>query len=287
MPNPDILNKKVASYYENVSHLYEKYLNDHEHNNLHYGYTEDDADSIESTEESTNGLNQLLADTADIGSDDRVLFCGCGFGGPAIWVARNRGAETIGINIVERQLEEARKNASEAGVEDQTDFRYDDLTKMETIDDGEIDVVWAIEAVIYAEDKRDFFEQARRVLGDDGRLVVAEGFRTQRSFSGDEEQLLEKLKDGWAIPNLEHVDDFTAQMDETGFTNIEVNDITQNVRAFAEWQFLSRHYKYVFKLLHLAGLMSDAEYQHQLTRRYQYRTIQKDLLTYTVVSAEL
>lgn len=286
MPNPDVLNEKVASYYENVSHMYETYLDDHGHNNLHYGYAADEDSTIDSTEESTNGLNRLLAETADVGPDDRVLFCGCGFGGPAIWVAENRGAEAIGINIVERQLEQARENAEEAGVADRTEFRYDDLTKMETVEDGSIDVVWAIEAVIYAEDKRDFFDQAQRVLSEDGRLVVAEGFRTKREFSADEEQLLDKLRDGWAIPNLSHVDDFTAQMEEAGFRNVETNDITQNVKPFSEWQFLSRHYKYVFKLLHLLGLMSEDEIQHQLTRRYQYRTIEKDLLSYTVVSAE-
>lgn len=286
MANPDDLNKEIEDYWKSTNRLIETYLDDAGHENIHYGYHEGGSD-IENTASATNEMNHRLAEAADIGPDDRVLFCGCGVGGPAIWVAENRGAEVVGINIVEPQLERARENAVEAGVDDRAEFRYDDLTKMETVEDGAIDVVWAIEAVIYAEDKRDFVDQARRVLGDDGRLVVADGFRTERSLSEADEELLRKLADNWAVPNFALLDEFTAHLEDAGFRDVDVEVIQDHIEGFSRWQYIGRYQIYVFKLLQKLGVITEAEAKHQFNRHYQYQVFDRDLLKYCTVSAEL
>lgn len=287
MVNSKDLNQKIVDYWKSTSAIYDGYLEDEGHNNIHYGFSADTNGGVESTEDSTNKMNKRLAEIADIGSDDTVLFCGCGVGGPAIWIAQNRGAEAVGINIVGHQLEQARKNAKDAGVSDQTDFRYDDHTKMQTIDDGEIDVIWAIEAIIYAEEKRDFIEQAQRVLGEDGRFVVAEGFRAKRRYSEEEEKLLRELREGWSVPNLAHINDFVAHMEVEGFIDITVDDITENIEPFSKWQSIGRHIEYAIKLQQLLGLMLEAESKHLINQNVQYRNIQRNLIDYCIISASV
>ncbi|WP_374643759.1 class I SAM-dependent methyltransferase [Tabrizicola sp.] len=56
----------------------------------------------------------------------RVLDIGCGFGTLALTLARDTGAEVVGITLSEVQLAEARRRAREAGLEGQVEFRLQD-----------------------------------------------------------------------------------------------------------------------------------------------------------------
>lgn len=56
----------------------------------------------------------------------RVLDIGCGFGTLALALARDTGAEVVGITLSEVQLAEARRRAREAGLEGQVEFRLQD-----------------------------------------------------------------------------------------------------------------------------------------------------------------
>lgn len=286
MANSKKVNEEIKEYWNGASSIYDEYIEREGHTNIHYGYLETD-ESVEDTEQATVEMNQRLAKTANIQPDDTVLFCGCGYGGPAIWAAKEIGIDAIGINIVEDQLEQARKSARQAGVADQTDFRLDDHTKMDTIDDNEIDVVWAIESIMYAQDKRDFLDQARRVLGDDGRFVVAEGFKLKREMTEDERVIVDKLLDGWSVPNFAHIDDFTDYMNEIGFRAVESSDITENVEPFAQWMVIGRPYIYLCQFLKLVGRMNAQEVIHIKNMRHQHRVIKNDLMGYYIVSGSV
>src|SRR3546814_3015026 len=55
--------------------------------------------------------------------DGEVLDIGCGTGGPAIVLARDKGARVTAVDIEPQLLERGRRFAAKAGVADRVDFR--------------------------------------------------------------------------------------------------------------------------------------------------------------------
>lgn len=68
-----------------------------------------------------------MLEMADLDSSDVVYDLGSGDGRIVIRAARTYGARGVGIEIDAERIEEARKNAEEAGVTDLVEFRQADL----------------------------------------------------------------------------------------------------------------------------------------------------------------
>jgi cyclopropane-fatty-acyl-phospholipid synthase len=65
----------------------------------------------------------------------RVLDVGCGWGGLALTLARDRGARVVGITLSQEQLAVARGRAEQAGLGDRVEFRLQDYREVtETFD---------------------------------------------------------------------------------------------------------------------------------------------------------
>jgi len=71
-----------------------------------------------------------------------VLDAGCGVGGSAIWLAREKGAHVTGITITPHQVDAANKNAQRHKVADKVRFERRDFTAT-GYPDASFDVVWA------------------------------------------------------------------------------------------------------------------------------------------------
>lgn len=276
---------KVEQYYTTTQELYDESMDENDHSSIHYGYFDEEHTSRETA---VQNMNRVLANIADITKGDRVLHCGCGIGGPATWLAKNRGADVVGININKMQLDEAERLAEKRGVTDKADFRYDDHTEMATIKDDSIDVVWGLEAICYAEDKRDFIEEAQRVLHDGGRLVVADGYRAADHLSVPEKRMMGKWLNGWKVPNLAHVDEFEENLRDCGFADVEMRCIDENVLPFSRGTFLRSFPRYTkAKLGQLLGEVTQTEVDHIVACHYQYRTLRRGLWSYQIAYGEL
>ncbi len=84
--------EKVGHFYDLGSPYYLRVWGEH----IHDGYY---ATGRESAEDAQIALVRTLAAEARIGPHDSVLDVGCGVGGSSIWLAQNRGAQTLGITI--------------------------------------------------------------------------------------------------------------------------------------------------------------------------------------------
>ena len=68
-----------------------------------------------------------MLELAEVKSSDMVYDLGCGDGRIIIAAAQRYGARGVGIDIDPALIREARKNASQAGVDDRVEFREQDL----------------------------------------------------------------------------------------------------------------------------------------------------------------
>jgi len=84
---------------------------------------EPDVPYIPTTETAVKAMLELAA----VKSSDIVYDLGCGDGRIVIAAAKNYGARGVGIDIDPARIREAKKNASQAGVESRVEFREQDL----------------------------------------------------------------------------------------------------------------------------------------------------------------
>ena len=137
---------------------------------LNLGYWRDAAN----TDEASDALAMLVANTAQISSGDMVLDCGFGFGDQDIlWSQTLKPKRIIGLNVTESQVTKARERIALAGLGDRIDLRHGSATEM-PIESDSVDQVVALESAFHFHTRERFFREAWRVLRAGGRLVTAD-----------------------------------------------------------------------------------------------------------------
>jgi predicted O-methyltransferase YrrM len=123
----------------------------------------------------------------------RVADVGCGFGWSSIGLARGYpGVAVDGYDVDEPSVAAARRNAAEAGVGDRTSFVTADVGALSDDQAGAYDAVFAFECVHDMPDPVSVLAAMRRMVADDGVVVVMDE-RTEDRFQApapEVEQLL-------------------------------------------------------------------------------------------------
>lgn len=194
--------------------------------NMHYGYWEKDT---KTQRQASLRFNEVMAKTAFITSEDHVLDAGCGVGGASIFLAKTIGCKATGITITPRQVDLAYRNAEKAGVSHLVDFHEMDYQKT-TFPENTFTVVWGLESICYAESKKDFIKEAHRILKENGRLIVGDGFASKEHYEGKDAWLMQRWMDGWIVNNLKTPEQFKQYGKEAGFTQTDYHNVTKQVR---------------------------------------------------------
>ncbi len=116
-----IARRNVAHHYDISDELYDLFLGDTKQYTCAYFRRPDmTLEEAQTAKMAHIGAKLLLRPGM------RVLDIGCGFGTLAIALARDHGAQVVGVTLSEVQLAEARRRAAEAGLSDQVEFRLQD-----------------------------------------------------------------------------------------------------------------------------------------------------------------
>jgi len=100
----------------------------------------------------------------------KVLDLGCGDGTTAVPSAQ-LGAEVLGVDIARNLVEAGNRRAAEYGLPNLT-FREGDATNLQSIPDGEFDVVMSIFGAMFAPKPFDVAREMVRVTRPGGRVVM-------------------------------------------------------------------------------------------------------------------
>lgn len=161
--------KNVAHHYDIGNDMYRLML-DQEHMQYSCAYwSRDDMTLAEAQEAKLAHIASKLA----ISAGQNILDIGCGWGGMAIFLAKNFDVHVTGITLSEEQLPLARERATAAGVGERVSFEladYRDLSKRgQTFD--RIVSVGMFEHVGRAHFE-EFFESCARLLAEDGVMLM-------------------------------------------------------------------------------------------------------------------
>lgn len=275
--------RRVVDYYEQCLPDYRRFWGTEKNLSIHYGFFDE---QHRRHGDALVNMNRVLARMARIGPGDRVLDAGCGIGGSTIWLAVELGADVTGINIHRTQVEKARTLARRNNIENRARFVLGDFSDT-AFSDGSFDVVWGLESACYAEDKKKFLREAKRILRPGGRIVIADGFIKKDNLSDREKTDMERWLGGWAVPNLSDVEGFRRDLEEVGFRNIHYSDITRNVTPSSKRMFATGVVTFPGgKALELAGVRTKIQTGHMIAIFYQHITLRKGLWVYSIFYAE-
>jgi len=231
--------------------------------------------------------NQVLAEQANIHEDERVLDAGCGVGGSAIWLAKNIGCQVTGITLSKKQVRSALKNASQAGVTNKVHFKVMDYAKT-NFPDNSFHVVWAIESVCYAEDKKNFLKEAHRLLKPRGRIIIADFFKSKEHMNSKERRLYKGMVDGWRVKDFSTVNYIKKSLQEIGYKKIVIRDVTKNVQPLARRLYVAFFIGLVArKIISIWKTPSKRLMGNLWTSYYQWKALEKGLWTYDIINAEI
>lgn len=279
----EVQKKEIVNYYDTCETNYRRWWDLGNSLAMHAGYWD------ETTSTLTDALakeNEILAKIARIKPTDRVLDAGCGFGGSSLYLAQHIGCKVTGITLSERQTVVAHEEALKRKITPAPEFLVMDYTKT-SFPDASFDVVWAIESVCHAKDKRDFIKEAWRLLRSRGRLIVADGFHVRNEYTDAERRLLGKAVNGWAVDTMESIPNFDRYLRDQGFTKIIQQDATPHVLRSSRRLFL-----YSFPAIALSkigeylGWSTKTQTQDFLSYHYQFWAVRKQLCKYTFFCAE-
>lgn len=256
MDDSELDTDEIAGIYDELLKTYEKQWEQEGHRSLHLGYYDEDHDDPASAAMNTM---RVLSEAADVTESDRILNIGCGAGEDSVWNARAYGTTVVGVNISDQQLELARENAREHGVEELTTFRNDDFHELSTVDSDSIDLVWGLEAVSHSPDRARVVDQLHRVLVSDGRVAFTDLFLGPEEPPADAEPRIEQINEALGI-RLGRIDEFERALEDGGFENVTVRELTPGILPCTKRRRRFSRVAYpVGRVLSAVGVLSETQ----------------------------
>jgi cyclopropane-fatty-acyl-phospholipid synthase len=123
-----------------------------------------------SLEEAQEAKKRHIAAKLNLKPGQRVLDIGCGFGGMALYLARNYGVHVTGITLSTEQLQTARERAARQGLSRLVEFRFEDYRHTRGTFDRIVSV--GMFEHVGRPHYRQFFARLGQLLADDGAALV-------------------------------------------------------------------------------------------------------------------
>jgi tocopherol O-methyltransferase len=272
--------KEIITYYETTE---ASYVDGWDLNNsfaMHYGYKDASTKTFGDT---LLRMNAVLAATAKITKQDKVLDAGCGIGGSSFYLAKNIGCTCIGITLSEKQVAKANRLAKDKELD--TLVQIQAMSYLETsFPDASFDVVWGLESICYATDKKKFVEEAYRLLKPGGRLIIADGMVSD--FKNNEHPIIKKWLLGWRVNYLESPGRFVDFYKNVGFKNVAYQDITAYTKASSKrllWIYYGSKLWGWWKKITFRYKWKKLQEQNIDACLYQYKGMQQGLWGYGMI----
>lgn len=247
---------------------------------MHYGF--DSYLNFRSLENS----NRYYMGSADCEEDNDILVVGCGRGGLTNFLAEETDAEITGLDLNENHVEEARELVRSNGNDD-VEIVQGDFHNL-PFDEGSFDRVIAVETVSHSDSKDEFTEEAYRVLREDGKILVSDGWLTgetynlenpdTENYSEREEKLIQDLLAGWALPEGKNHEEFAETLTETGFKDVDMeNHLDMMKPSIRKVYLLGIIGVPLMKIGKKLGLRNEWSLKQAKTLRAQYHVFKEEI----------
>lgn len=273
---------RIVGYYDHCEADYRLFWDLNHSHAMHAGFWDETTRTLR---QALKRENEVLAELAGIKEGEHVLDAGCGVGGSSIFLAKTCRCHVLGITLSAKQVHTATRNAIQEGVQENAVFQLRDYTST-GLPSHSYDVVWAIESICHAKEKRLFIKEAMRLLKPGGRLILADGFAAENQGNPDDRLRMKIWLEGWGVESLDQAATFKSGLEEEGFVNIQFHDITKHVIPSSQRLYwLSWPAIPLSKAGEWLGLRHPSQTANLLSAKCQYLTLKKGLWVYGIFYA--
>ena len=149
-----------------------------------------DPDSATTDQNHVGGIGFVveLAKDARINSATRVVDLGCGLGGSRRVLSYLYGCKTVGYDISEDRIAEARDLTHLVNLDDFVEFKQADLMTCE-VPSGQFDVIWGQSSWTHIQHKDEFLKRWAGALKSDGMIAFEDLYLQRNEEIGNGETL--------------------------------------------------------------------------------------------------
>jgi len=162
--------KNVEHHYdiggEKGEKLYDIFL-DRNHRLYSCAYWKEDTKTLEDAQQ--NKIDHIVK-KLDIKKGQKILEVGCGWGGMAFEIAKQKDCEVLGISLSKNQINYCKNKAKELGLDNQVNFELADYREIQ----GQYDRIYSVGMFEHVGKKfyKAFFESVNKLLKDDGIFLL-------------------------------------------------------------------------------------------------------------------
>ena len=197
---------------------------------LHFGHYEKGVKSHKDAVVNKNDFIGRILNLDSVEKNSVYLDSGCGVGGTSIYLAKKYpNIKFIGITNSPGQIFLANKFSKDLKVNSNTEFIVGDYLKIGVIDNY-FDGIFTLQAFMRGPDKKKFLQEAYRVLKPNKKLVIDDVFLKKKPSSFIMKNSYNVYLKIWKIPSIEVINKIKSDLEEVGFQDIEVLDITKGFR---------------------------------------------------------
>lgn len=211
----------VAAYYDENTRPF--YLDRWHPEDIHFGLFPEGSDRRDH-HAAVKRMTESIVAPAGIEPDHRVLDAGCGVGGASLDIARQYGAQVLGVTISPVQVELATTRARTADLDERVRFEIADCSKRLPCDDASVDVVVSIEAACHFDDKPAFLSECRRVLRPGGRVAFSDWMAADHCTDEQRRTMLEPVCEAWHLSSMASPSEWLAMFTHAGLDVREAED---------------------------------------------------------------
>lgn len=114
-----------------------------------------------------------LVEMCHIDDGKHVLDVGCGVGATPVYLAKNIGCRVMGVDLLDKMVDQSREWAKAEGLEELLDFRVADAREL-PFDDNSFDAIISESVNVFFEDKSEAMREYIRVANPGGYVGMTE-----------------------------------------------------------------------------------------------------------------
>ena len=177
----------------------------------------------------TAGAWLEYADLLQVGAGTTVLEVGSGSGGPAIYLAKQRGCHVIGVDLNEHGVANGTRLAQDGGLADRVSFQRVDASQSLPFPAASFDAVVSNDAMCHIVNRVDVLKDWHRVLRTGGRMLFTDAMVVSGLVSHEELATRSSIGFYMFLPRGEN----ERLIAEAGFELLEARDVTGEAEVIA------------------------------------------------------